>query len=89
VAASSLPTIACGYRFDISFERLDSAVYNLQDMMGRDPELVQKMKEVVPELNPVSVDELALIRKLGTPRSSTSTVGHYIAQESSWTALQS
>jgi hypothetical protein len=64
VAASSLPAIACDHRFDISFERLDSTVYNLQDMMGRYPELVRKMKEVVPELNPVSVDELAFVRKL-------------------------
>ena len=64
VAVASNPMIACGRRCDTRFEQLDSAAYNLQDMLLRDHELADKMKQAIPELEEVSEDRLRFIRKL-------------------------
>lgn len=64
VALASNPRIGCGNRFDVSFEQLESAACNLQDMLARDPGLSERMKAAVPELKAVSPDELVYIRKL-------------------------
>jgi hypothetical protein len=64
VTLASNPVIACGERRGIHFEQLDSAAYNLQDMLSRSSELVAKMKRAVPGLHEVVIDELVFVRKL-------------------------
>lgn len=64
IALASNPFIACGDRRDILFEELECAAANLQDMLSDDPELREKMKLAVPELEEVSLSELLFVRKL-------------------------
>ena len=66
VAVASIPTIVCGDRHEINFEKLDTAAYNLQDMLERDPELAAHMQKACPELKKVEIStkELYYVRKL-------------------------
>ena len=64
IAVASNPLIVCGKRRDINFEQLDSAAYNLQDMLSRDPGLGEQMKQAAPQLPQISANELLFVRKL-------------------------
>ncbi|KAJ9615069.1 hypothetical protein H2200_001143 [Cladophialophora chaetospira] len=64
ITLASYPVIACGRRRDVLFERLDSAAYNLQDMLSRDPQFAEKVKKAIPQLKEVSADQLLFVRKL-------------------------
>lgn len=57
VAVSSNPTIFCGSRVGTPFESLDTATYNLQDMLRSDPRWPQRMRELIPELADTTIHE--------------------------------
>ncbi|OAP61966.1 hypothetical protein AYL99_04169 [Fonsecaea erecta] len=64
VALASFPVILCGVRSTTAFEALDTAAGNLCDMLARDPDLAEKMKESTPDLRSVDPTQLLFIRKL-------------------------
>ncbi|KIW80289.1 hypothetical protein Z517_06904 [Fonsecaea pedrosoi CBS 271.37] len=64
VALASNPVISCGMRIGTEFEALETAAAHLSDMISRDPDLPQKMKDATPDLRDVDRAQLLYIRKL-------------------------
>ncbi|OQV07259.1 hypothetical protein CLAIMM_11717 [Cladophialophora immunda] len=64
VALSSNPMISCGLRSGTTFEALETAAAHLSDMLSRDPDLAQKMKDSTPGLRSIDPAQLLFVRKL-------------------------